>query len=31
LLGEIISMANVGAIGIVIVGTYLLRKRLAGD
>jgi drug/metabolite transporter (DMT)-like permease len=31
LLGEIISMANVGAIGIVIVGTYLLRKRLAKD
>ena len=31
LLGEIISMANVAAIGIVIVGTYLLRKRLARD
>lgn len=31
LLGEIISMANVGAVGIVIAGTYLLRKRLASD
>ncbi len=31
LLGEIISMTNVGSIGVVIVGTYLLRKRLARD
>jgi len=31
LLGEIISMANVGSIGIVIVGIYLLRNRLARD
>ncbi len=31
LLGEIISMANVGSMGIVIVGTYLLRNRLARD
>ena len=31
LLGETISMANVGAMGIVIVGTYLLRNRLARD
>jgi drug/metabolite transporter (DMT)-like permease len=31
LLGEIISMANVGAVGIVIIGTYLLRNRLARD
>ena len=31
LLGETITMANVGAVGIVIVGTYLLRKRLASD
>jgi drug/metabolite transporter (DMT)-like permease len=31
LLGEIISMGNVGAVGIVIVGTYLLRNRLASD
>lgn len=31
LLGEIISPANVGAIGLVIVGTYLLRKKLAKD
>ncbi len=31
LLGEVISLVNVGSIGIVIVGTYLLRTRLAGD
>jgi len=31
LLGEIITMVNVGSIGVVIVGTYLLRKRLARD
>ena len=31
LLGEIISMANIGAIGVVLVGTYLLRKKLAKD
>ncbi len=31
LLGEIITLANVGAIGLVIVGTYFLRKKLAKD
>jgi len=31
LLGEIITFANVGAIGLVIVGTYLLRKKLSKD
>ncbi len=31
LLGETITMTNVGAIGVVIIGTYLLRKRLARD
>jgi len=31
LLGEIISMANIGSIGVVLVGTYLLRKKLAKD
>jgi drug/metabolite transporter (DMT)-like permease len=31
LLGEIISMANIGAIGVVLVGTYLLRKKLAKE
>ena len=31
LLGEIITMTNVAAVGIVIAGTYLLRKRLAND
>jgi drug/metabolite transporter (DMT)-like permease len=31
LLGEIISITNVCAMGIVIVGTYLLRNRLARD
>jgi len=31
LLGEIITMTNVGSMGIVIVGTYLLRKKLAND
>jgi len=31
LLGETISMANVGAMGVIIVGIYLLRNRLARD
>ncbi len=31
LLGEVITLANVGAIGLVIVGTYFLRKKLAKD
>lgn len=31
LLGEIISAENVAAIGLVIVGTYFLRKKLAQD
>ncbi len=31
LLGEIITFVNVGAIGLVIAGTYLLRKKLAKD
>ncbi len=31
LLGEIISFANVGAIALVIAGTYILRQRLAKD
>jgi len=31
LLGEIITMVNVGSMVIVIVGTYLLRNRLARD
>ncbi len=31
LLGEIITLANVGAIGLVIVGTYFLRKKLSKD
>lgn len=31
LLGELITLANVGAIGLVIVGTYFLRKKLAQD
>ena len=31
LLGELITLANVGAIGLVIVGTYFLRKKLAKD
>ena len=31
LLGEIISIANVGSMGIVIAGIYLLRNRLARD
>ncbi len=31
LLGEIITLVNVGAIGLVIVGTYFLRKKLSKD
>ena len=31
LLGEIISAANIGAIGLIIGGTYLLRKKLSQD
>lgn len=31
LLDEIITLANVSAIGLVIVGTYFLRKKLAKD
>ncbi len=31
LLGEIITMVNVGSMCVVIVGIYLLRKRLARD
>lgn len=31
LLGELITLANVGAIGLVIVGTYFLRKKLSQD
>ena len=31
LLGEIISIANVGSMGIVIAGIYLLRNRFARD
>ena len=31
LLGEIISLQNVGAIGLIIAGTYFLRKKLAQD
>lgn len=31
LLGEIVSIENVAAIGLVIMGTYFLRKRLAQD
>ena len=31
LLGEIISAANIGALALIIGGTYLLRKKLASD